>query len=736
MKKGYKRSHVKQKLILPTMDIKCTSTVGLKPAVTQLDSYHSQIKQTIYVPAPPLQRQALLSLRYGDLTTTQKLSAQIGLQKSQIYYSSKREMTSPSERTGDSGNNHNGADMCGISLDKTNQKFQLSDFERAPGHDGSNKPAMVANIGLFGQVKRKETYMKSTVYTMPHPGITMGLSNLDKNGIKLDKLDIAGQSLTLPHLPSTPFVSMMTQTIQESYEASVSKRTDLTSSLYNKLAHPGAMQFSVLERKHTETFQSKKLSNDVDSFHKRRDYGKNLEKNWLRQMREETRKQKQADRLEAWMKKHMKPHSIDLDTAFYSSDSDLGSDGEEMLSNVEHQDVESQDSTYIRLASTDVGLSDTGMSDSSAIETYLQDGQIKERYVKGKERRRRLRHERKYTVLIDDQGVSDDELEYQKGEMMTDVEIRTMRLKLEKKKINEWSSIILNDSVSDLQTEIAKFMAYSRKVKNRKHKKKKSHKTRISIEDANIDLVRESNALRIRFLKEYGFLLTATDLANLDDIPDELDTNGEIKRKSIMATTVMEITSDIDWDKVILPSNMVLFTEDGNKYTSSQPRPLARRRNSYNGNLSSSLKRFEKRESEPRKKTITKKRSKPKKSVGDAALVSNTSIQNGEYIDDVHPEDLEPAESTRQLGYLKRPLSGWMFRDNLDKEIKLRELTEGIDFPAKEIKLQIAERRLRKQRQKALARQQKLELGCESAVKSAEDDDAKSTYNSEGEHVQ
>ncbi len=745
MKKGNKMLHWKQ--TLPTLDIKCTSLeLGVKPTVKQWDLYHSQTKQIMYVPSPHVQREAQLSFGYGDLNTTDKLCVQIGSERSNSdkSYSPEIGTAYSSEGVDDPGKHDNGAGMfhiCGISLDKTKKKLQLHDFEQSLGYYASVKPAKIAKARVFGQFNRKEAYIESLDYTMPYPGTKIDLSHLDKYGKKLDNLHIAGPSLTLPHLPLTPTVSKVTQTMQGSEElphsGRVGQRAGLTSSLYQPFTHPRPMQLTVVEKKPIETFKPDHLSDNMDSFQRRRYYGKNLEKNWLRQMRDEKRQQKQADRLEAWMTKHMKPHTIDLDTAFYSSDSDLDSDREETLSNVEHNDVGSQDSTYIRLASTDVVLSDTDFSDSSVIETYLQDGQIRERYVKGKERRRRLRHERKYTVLIDDQGISDDELEYQKGEMMSDAEIRTMRLKLEKKKKKEMTSIISNDSLADLKIEIANFLAYSRKVNNKKHRKRKSSKTKITIENAKIDLAREARELRIRFLTEYGFLLTATDLAKLYDRPDELDKKGAKKRKSVMAKTVMEITSDIDWNNVYLPSKRAQFTEEDNKYLYKQSHLLANRRNTCDGNISLSLKSFEKTESKPMNKTITKKQSCLKKSVHDAGLVLKATTQSEEYIDEAQPEcpeDLEPAEIIRQLGPLKRPLSCRMFRDNIDKRITLRELTEGIDFPAKEIKLQIVERRLRKQRQKALACQHKHDLGCEPK-ESIEDDDVEPTYDSEGEDV-
>ena len=464
---------------------------------------------------------------------------------------------------------------------------------------------------------------------------------------------------------------------------------------------PTGLGLSVID---TDTLRREILGN---TFKARKDYGSSLEKNWLRQHREERRKKRQQQAVDAFLKANA-DITKGFDRAFDSDDDDI---------NVNEYDIEE----YERCDSVLVNYSDCD-SDHSDLDIVMADGELCTREVQRKAARSRLRRERKFEILLAGNDSSDEE----KIQRMSDVDIRALRLRLQKKEDDDDSPFI-SQTAEQLMAEIQKLVADSKKLKVKK-KVRRRRRRRGSDDDS---VSRNARALRARFMSEYSFLVDS--VGNIKDTTPfttakppgtEQPEDGEVRvsetrrvlddfKKIVIDGIVIPSTTERDGQLELRHEMNKLYNDDQLSRPNSQTRLLSVRRNSHSGVMLEIPKHDHKYDNGRRKSRRSRASKRTTSEVSQGTLRTETvhgdregireSVGDDEVLQTTSPKLRDPVEIVREFrATFKRPSSAQRASPESDNDNDLHTLLAGVDFPAKDIKIQIAERKIRRRRQKAL----------------------------------
>ena len=464
---------------------------------------------------------------------------------------------------------------------------------------------------------------------------------------------------------------------------------------------PTGLGLSVID---IDTLRREILGN---TFKARKDYGSSLEKNWLRQHREERRKKRQQQAVDAFLKANA-DITKGFDRAFDSHDDDI---------NVNEYDIEE----YERCDSVLVNYSDCD-SDHSDLDIVMADGELCTREVQRKAARSRLRRERKFEILLAGNDSSDEE----KIQRMSDVDIRALRLRLQKKEDDDDSPFI-SQTAEQLMAEIQKLVADSKKLKVKK-KVRRRRRRRGSDDDS---VSRNSRALRARFMSEYSFLVDSvgniketTPFTTAKPPGTEQPEDGEVRvsetrrvlddfKKIVIDGIVIPSTTERDGQLELRHEMNKLYNDDQLSRPNSQTRLLSVRRNSHSGVMLEIPKHDHKYDNGRRKSRRSRASKRTTSEVSQGTLRTETvhgdregireSVGDDEVLQTTSPKLRDPVEIVREFrATSKRPSSAQRASPESDNGNDLHTLLAGVDFPAKDIKIQIAERKIRRRRQKAL----------------------------------
>ena len=240
------------------------------------------------------------------------------------------------------------------------------------------------------------------------------------------------------------------------------------------------------------------------TFHARNNYAKNIERDWLAKRKEEIkterREQTRQKIINKWLANRLQHSTGDIDTAFYSSDESDNDIDTPLDVNVLDEE---QENNLTRWDSLEVMYSDYNMSDEYDdvdISLVLRAGKLVEKQVSNKVRQKQLRKKRRFNDLaaLQTNDISDDEdqdEEIRKLADLNDVDIRAMRLRLKKK--------MAEDDITDLtmtREEMRKIIAGLQQQMKTKTKKKKRKTT---IQWANRVETVTPMTLKDRFMRDY-----------------------------------------------------------------------------------------------------------------------------------------------------------------------------------------------------------------------------------------
>ncbi|KAK6168943.1 hypothetical protein SNE40_020093 [Patella caerulea] len=451
---------------------------------------------------------------------------------------------------------------------------------------------------------------------------------------------------------------------------------------------------------------------EISSYAIRQQYGQHLEKNWFKSLiREMNCKNKDG------VEQNEYPFTPEM---FYSPEPESGDDmddaNDDIKSIYENMSSEMRDSftdlirdnpcghnkshnlktESAKFASMDVMVSDGESGDDYDIELVLKDGQLIERQVKDKmykKRERQLVRFQQFFKNAEEMSEEEDELNIQ---TMSDKELRAMRLKLKKPK---WKLKLKGIArFRQVVKSILALLYFSKKLKDarrRRHARNKRNKRHRSLggfdsdEDEYARYQRQLNkykSLKERFLAEIGWQLV-DDVANLAirdgfgyDIRDEL-ASGERRsryRRIIDEWFSVEGRAFEESVKTTVPKSMKL------KRSSSCPELIKGKEFRVlfpdATNKKSGTKDLNKHQKKKKGKSkLQKKRPQGKNNLTKAV----------------------PKEEENVIGHHKRERRNSLTDDkNQNNKLDLRDLLKDVYIPAKEIKIQIAERKLRKQKGK------------------------------------
>ena len=524
----------------------------------------------------------------------------------------------------------------------------------------------------------------------------------------------------------------------------------------------------------------------LSSYEKRKEYGRNMEKNWIKQVQEEKRKKKEACRTS----NECKMNSKQIDNLFRSLYSS-GSEEEDMaiqpitvgFNNKEDEKDKSvatgdfdTPGNLLRYASLDVLVSGSDQGWSSAqsdVEFLLREGELQQRRVKNKMRKRRQREYIKYLSQLSDPDSDTEEAEkhIKSLEGLTDTELRAVRLKLKKKEreTDEDEQEMTNE---DLR-EMARLTLARLKPK---HKKKKKSKKQLQRE-FEAKQARMKEMIKQKFMTDYEKLLSemncnkfrrfSMDLTNAEPgFATKTFLMGFHRDMALLNILPGCFSGKFSMFRNLAPSatSLLRFQQLGHIYEKNgefviRPHPFVGRRRSDPGvDRPREIRYYKERphlEAEDINDNVDKKTNKEKKlnkselrsgqseeksrrnserpgqsqensrrnsersesSISDITSESSQRESHAEQKEDVESlqgakapmeeaqeEEEKEEEVVISTNIIRRTKSARNLR-LLEEEITLYQVLEGINFPSKDIRIQVAMRRIRRQREKRLNRE-------------------------------
>ena len=438
--------------------------------------------------------------------------------------------------------------MSGATFPMTKQAVITTDTDSIGVIQAANKPISISpdsgfpeNSSISTEAERQAKTTTSELFSSKMSATERLLDKWEININYNQPDDRALPSITLPDLHAGKAVSL----VGNHFRSFSPNKTSLTAADTWKMSTSKAVKLDPLSERvavtsvPVHTRKEDDMANDsvTDSFQLRKDYGKNLERNWYEQMQMKEKNQRDHKRYNHLVDTFNLDKTMDeFYKAFYSSGSDTdddvsihlpgvsavsvrGENGKRMYGQETFKGADSDGdralsdgdapepcaSPFLRFASTDVLLGDSDEDSGSDIEIIMRDNQLVDRRIKYKSRRMRYRQETKYQRLYQDHNSG---VGYSNGGYMSDVDLRAMRLKLIKSR-EDTKGYTETCTLSELKEEVMKALSRLNRTRKSdgKKKKKKTSKTKKEGLDQGGYGEHQGQSLYKRFLSEYGFLL-------------------------------------------------------------------------------------------------------------------------------------------------------------------------------------------------------------------------------------
>ena len=505
------------------------------------------------------------------------------------------------------------------------------------------------------------------------------------------------------------------------------------------MSKTGANEIDKLQTTHV----SGNLSNSTDpttmegarsgiaSYKRRYEYGKNLEKNWFRSFirKHKTKSQKDSnsyntDRYDMRLDIFYSPEPVP-DEEYEESDNDNIGDDVSMncggFSSATTKQQFKRDST--RFMNAEKYNTDEELSSGSDIEIILKDDQLIQRKTKHKIRKKRKRQLERYTAFMPAKMDSEKE-GYEETEVpLTDQEIRAIRLNLRNKERMKR----LKGKRKFLQAANAVYIAVQfknilQKIRHRRLKEIRRKQMKIVSMIAKRERWRHNindqehgwqssptskPSLKEIFLDSVGHKLIH-DVASvrlLNDVEDEHESKNENINEQMSSCSNDQSRHISKYErelrKVSKKDIEIAFPSDRKNDTWIMNRrnsiPVTTRPTEFLSEIHEQSKRSSKNKVKQSKEQPLKKAQSPQ--IRKCACIRH---RNQEI---VLPCQHQPENRKPKTKVIAIPTTGlkrtYSLQDLSTKEpIELWNLLEGVDIPAKEIKLEILARKFRKQRRK------------------------------------